>query len=364
MKNLPRRRRFFRVVEGSEESKGDVKDLAIDFLLYGALARNLCKNHGLQPRSWRIDARILHSRSVYSRTTRSSAARRRSQSARRSTRDPITKRASSSQTPATARSARGPVLESLNFVLHGADQKALGHGRQVRRRYADPLQRVQQLLRNGRSDEGRNDGLGIRPHASARASIPIRCTRKRVNGYDPLAVIDATDEKEGDPRCTAKVPQLLEVDDVPRNAVTPRPTPPPTVRRRRSKHGRSMTRSTAYRSKDRRRRRCNARQSSTPSTIAIVPPYDKDLPARRSTRRSRRRMDLDKEPGRQSPPFMFSNQEGSEHGSDEPKLEVLIPKEENPRSKAAHRSNRRCAFDDERQGSSEDEDLRSPRRSL
>jgi 2-oxoisovalerate dehydrogenase E1 component len=81
----------FKVVE--KDFKGGAKDLAIDFLIYGALAEIFAKDYGFN-RGLGGSMHAFSRRSGSCRTTRSSAARATSRSARRSSSASTTSRAS------------------------------------------------------------------------------------------------------------------------------------------------------------------------------------------------------------------------------------------------------------------------------
>lgn len=327
-----------RAVEGSEDKKGDVKDLAINFLLYGALAEIFARttgfNRGLggSMHAFFIPFGILPNNAIVGGAAPVALGAA------------LYKRSCHKKGIVIANSGdgalgRGPVHGIDELRIDGADQKALGHGRQVRRfRHADPLQRIQQLLRNGRSDSGRNDGFGIPARLGAGFNTE-QMHAERVNGYDPLAVIDATERKkkilvDGDG------PALLEV-------MTYRVS------------GHSPSDSSTYRTQeeiDAWKEACPIaayRAKMVKGKIASEAEFDAidEEIVKRMTRICRMatddsispRMDLSKEPDIISS-IMFSNQHvRSMDESREP--EVLMPKEENPRLKQLAAKSR-FAFDE------------------
>ena len=196
---------ILKVVEGKEEVLGNVKELAIDFLLYGALAEVFARttgfNRGLggSMHAFFIPFGIFPNNAIVGGSAGIALGAA------------LYKKSNAKKGIVVANCGdgamgRGPVLEALNIVGDGPDPRALG----PRRRYADPLQYFQQSLRYGRTDRRRNDGLEDGGAASAQASIRSKCTRSASNGYDPLAVIDAFARKK-ELLVRGEGPALLEV---------------------------------------------------------------------------------------------------------------------------------------------------------
>ena len=132
------------------------KDLAIDYLVYGALAEIFGREAGFNKGLGRLDARLLPAVRHLSRTTPSSADPATSRSARRSTSMSTGSPASSSATSATPRPAAARSGKAL--LRHdGPVQETLG--RSASRRTAADHELRQQLLRHGRPAGRRDDGL-------------------------------------------------------------------------------------------------------------------------------------------------------------------------------------------------------------
>ena len=85
-----------------------------------------------------------------------------------------------------------PGVGGHHLRLHGPVPQAVG--RVPRRRAADRLQLHEQLLRHGRPARGRDHGHAV--HRPLRRRRQSRADARRgVNGYNPLAVIDAFERK-------------------------------------------------------------------------------------------------------------------------------------------------------------------------
>ena len=87
-----------------------------------------------------------------------------------------------------------PGVGRHHVLRHGPVPQAVG--RVAGRRPADHVQLHEQLLRHGRPAAAAKPWACSSSRASARASIPEQMHAERVNGYDPLPVIDAFRRKK------------------------------------------------------------------------------------------------------------------------------------------------------------------------
>ena len=88
----------------------------------------------------------------------------------------------------------GPVWEGITFSA--MDQYRTLWDRVARRRPADHFQLHEQFLRHGRPAVRRNDGHAVRIARIGAGVNPEQMHAERVNGYDPLPVIDAFRRKK------------------------------------------------------------------------------------------------------------------------------------------------------------------------
>lgn len=327
-----------RAVEGSEDKKGDVKDLAINFLLYGALAEIFARttgfNRGLggSMHAFFIPFGILPNNAIVGGAAPVALGAA------------LYKRSCHKKGIVIANSGdgalgRGPVMESMNFASMEQIRKLWG----MDGKYDDSGMPILFNVFNnfygmGGQTQGETMGFGIPARLGAGFNTE-QMHAERVNGYDPLAVIDATERKkkilvDGDG------PALLEV-------MTYRVS------------GHSPSDSSTYRTQeeiDAWKEACPIaayRAKMVKGKIASEAEFDAidEEIVKRMTRICRMatddsispRMDLSKEPDIISS-IMFSNQHvRSMDESREP--EVLMPKEENPRLKQLAAKSR-FAFDE------------------
>ena len=315
-----------KVVEGTEDKKGDVKDLAVNFLLYGALAEIFARttgfNRGLggSMHAFFIPFGILPNNAIVGGAAPIALGAA------------LYKRSCHKKGIVIANSGdgalgRGPVMESMNFASMEQIRKLWG----MDGKYDDSGMPILFNVFNnfygmGGQTQGETMGFGIPARLGAGFNMD-QMHAERVNGYDPLAVIDATERKkktllDGDG------PALLEV-------MTYRVS------------GHSPSDSSTYRTQeeiDAWKEACPIaayRAKMVKGKIASEEEFDAidEEIVKRMTRicamatddEKSPRMDLSKEPDIISS-IMFSNEHRkSMDESREP--EVLIPKEENPRLK-------------------------------
>lgn len=315
-----------KVVEGTEDKKGDVKDLAVNFLLYGALAEIFARttgfNRGLggSMHAFFIPFGILPNNAIVGGAAPIALGAA------------LYKRSCHKKGIVIANSGdgalgRGPVMESMNFASMEQIRKLWG----MDGKYDDSGMPILFNVFNnfygmGGQTQGETMGFGIPARLGAGFNME-QMHAERVNGYDPLAVIDATERKkktllDGDG------PALLEV-------MTYRVS------------GHSPSDSSTYRTQeeiDAWKEACPIaayRAKMVKGKIASEEEFDAidEEIVKRMTRicamatddEKSPRMDLSKEPDIISS-IMFSNEHRkSMDESREP--EVLIPKEENPRLK-------------------------------
>ena len=208
-------------------------------------------------------------RSASIRTTRSSAARARSRLARRSSSASTASPASSSRTSATRRSAAVRSGKGITFSAMDQYRKlwdaSLGGGLPI----------IFNCMNNfyGMGGQPLGETMGVQSIARLGAGVnPEQMHAERVNGYDPLPVIDAFRRKrqvlqEGRGRsCSTRSPIA--------SAATRRPTRRATGRRKRSSAGSRPIRSAPSASKllDARRARRTTRSTSAKAEIEVDDP--------------------------------------------------------------------------------------------
>ncbi len=197
------------VVEKKHEKKGDIRDLAIDFLLYGALAEIFARttgfNRGLggSMHAFFIPFGIFPNNAIVGGAAPVALGAA------------LYKRANHKKGIVIANSGdgalgRGPVLESLNFSSMDQITKLWG----MDGKYSDGGMPILFNVFNnfygmGGQTQGETMGFGI-PARLGAGFNPDQMHAERVNGYDPLAVIDATTRKK-ELLTTGKGPALLEV---------------------------------------------------------------------------------------------------------------------------------------------------------
>ena len=330
--------RILKVVEGQEEIKGNIKELAVDFLLYGALAEIFARTTGFNEglggsmHAFFIPFGIFPNNAIVGGAAPVALGAA------------LYKRANKKKGIVIANfgdgaCGRGPVLESFN--MSGMDQ-------------------IRQLW--GETDNGNNPGLPILFNIfnnfygmggqtmgetmafgmAARLGAgfnPEQMHAERVNGYDPFAVIDAVTRKK-ELLLRGEGPALLDV-------VTYRTS------------GHSPSDASTYRSEEEIDEWSKAdaikayKEKLIIGGVASSEEFDAmdESIIRRMTKICRLavddkispRMDLDKEPDAIAR-IMYSNghKKTMEEGR-EP--EVLMPKEDNPRVKSL-RVKSRWAFDE------------------
>ena len=200
---------ILKVVEAKHEKKGDIRDLAIDFLLYGALAEIFARttgfNRGLggSMHAFFIPFGIFPNNAIVGGAAPVALGAA------------LYKRANHKKGIVIANSGdgalgRGPVLESLNFSSMDQITKLWG----MDGKYDDGGMPILFNVFNnfygmGGQTQGETMGFGI-PARLGAGFNPDQMHAERVNGYDPLAVIDATTRKK-ELLTTGKGPALLEV---------------------------------------------------------------------------------------------------------------------------------------------------------
>ena len=200
---------ILKVVEGKEENKGNVRDLAIDFLLYGALAEIFARttgfNRGLggSMHAFFIPFGIFPNNAIVGGAAPVALGAA------------LYKRANHKKGIVVANSGdgalgRGPVLEALNMAsmrqiteLWGMDGKYSDEGMPI----------LFNVFNNFYGMGGQTQGETMGFDMPARLGAGFSASQlhaERVNGYDPLAVIDATTRKK-ELLLAGKGPALLEV---------------------------------------------------------------------------------------------------------------------------------------------------------
>ncbi|MBQ3707660.1 MAG: dehydrogenase [Clostridia bacterium] len=186
---------ILKVVEGRQSKPGDVKDLAKDFLLYGALAEIFARTTGFNKglggsmHAFFIPFGIFPNNAIVGGAAPIALGAA------------LYKRANHKKGIVVANSGdgalgRGPVLESLNFAsmdqitkLWGMDGKYSDEGMPI----------LFNVFNNFYGMGGQTMGETMGYHNPARLAAgfnPTEMHAEKVNGYDPLAVIDATSRKK------------------------------------------------------------------------------------------------------------------------------------------------------------------------
>lgn len=317
---------ILRVVEGKQEKQGDVKELAVDFLLYGALeeifARTTGFNKGLggSMHAFFIPFGIFPNNAIVGGAAPVALGAA------------LYKRSNHKKGIVIANSGdgalgRGPVLEALNMASMDQIRKLWG----MDGKYEDGGMPILFNVFNnfyGMGGQTRGETMGFDIAARLGAGFsPDMLHAEKVNGYDPLAVIDATQRKK-ELLLKGEGPAMLEV-------ATYRVS------------GHSPSDSSTYRSEEEIEEWKAAcpiaayRKKMVEGGIATEEEFDaieSDI-IKRITKICRMsideeispRMDLDSQPDIISS-IMFSNQSVPSMDPDR-EAEVLIPKEENPRIK-------------------------------
>lgn len=329
---------ILKVVEGKQVKQGDIKEMAVDFLLYGALAEIFARttgfNRGLggSMHAFFIPFGIFPNNAIVGGAAPVALGAA------------LYKRSNHKKGIVVANSGdgalgRGPVLESLNFAsmdqitkLWGMDGKYDNGGMPIL------FNVFNNFYGMGGQTMGETMGFGS-PARLAAGFNPDEMHAEKVNGYDPLAVIDATMRKK-ELLVNGKGPALLEV-------ATYRVS------------GHSPSDSSTYRTPE----EIEAWKAACPiaaykakmikgkvATAEEFAAIDEDI-VNRITKIIKLaiddevspRMDLSKQPDMISS-LMFSN--GNVKSMDESREpEVLLPKEENPRVKQLA-TKLRYAFDE------------------
>ena len=192
------------VVEGKEEVKGDVKDLAIDFLLYGALAEIFARrtgfNRGLggSMHAFFIPFGIFPNNAIVGGSAAIALGAA------------LYKRSNHKKGIVIANSGdgalgRGPVLEALNMSSMDQIKQLWGEGGGM------PI--LFNVFNNFYGMGGQTKGETMAWGQAARVGAgvnPDQMHAESVNGYDPLAVIDAT-TRQKDLLLRGEGPAMLEV---------------------------------------------------------------------------------------------------------------------------------------------------------
>ncbi len=329
---------ILRVVEGKQENQGDVKELAVDFLLYGALAEIFARTTGFNKglggsmHAFFIPFGIFPNNAIVGGAAPVALGAA------------LYKRSNHKKGIVIANSGdgalgRGPVLEALNMASMDQIRKLWG----MDGKYADGGMPILFNVFNnfyGMGGQTRGETMGFDIAARLGAGFnPDMLHAEKVNGYDPLAVIDATQRKK-ELLLKGEGPALLEV-------ATYRVS------------GHSPSDSSTYRSAEEIEEWKAAcpiaayRKKLVEGGIAAEAEFDAieaDI-IKRITKICRMaideeispRMDLDSQPDIISS-IMFSNQSVPSLDPDR-QADVLIPKEENPRVKQIA-GKARYAFDD------------------
>lgn len=329
---------ILKVVEGKQEKQGDVKELAIDFLLYGALAEIFARTTGFNKglggsmHAFFIPFGIFPNNAIVGGAAPVALGAA------------LYKRSNHKKGIVIANSGdgalgRGPVLEALNMASMDQIRKLWG----MDGKYDDGGMPILFNVFNnfyGMGGQTRGETMGFDIAARLGAGFnPDMLHAEKVNGYDPLAVIDATQRKK-ELLIKGEGPAMLEV-------ATYRVS------------GHSPSDSSTYRSQEEIEEWKAAcpiaayRSKMVAGGIATEEEFDaieEDI-IKRITKICRMsideeispRMDLDSQPDIISS-IMFSNQSvPSMDPQREP--EVLMPKEENPRLKQIA-SKARYAYDE------------------
>lgn len=200
---------ILRVVEGKQTKQGDVRELAKDFLLYGALAEIFARTTGFNKglggsmHAFFIPFGIFPNNAIVGGAAPIALGAA------------LYERANHKKGIVIANSGdgalgRGPVLESLNFSsmdqitkLWGMDGKYSNEGMPI----------LFNVFNNfyGMGGQTMGETMGFTSPARLAAGFnPTEMHAEKVNGYDPLAVIDATTRKK-EILLAGQGPALLEV---------------------------------------------------------------------------------------------------------------------------------------------------------
>ena len=186
---------ILKVVEGKQAKPGDVKDLAKDFLLYGALAEIFARTTGFNKglggsmHAFFIPFGIFPNNAIVGGAAPIALGAA------------LYKRANHKKGIVVANSGdgalgRGPVLESLNFASMDQITKLWGMGG----KYSDEGMPILFNVFNnfyGMGGQTMGETMGFtNPARLAAGFTPTQMHAEKVNGYDPLAVIDATTRKK------------------------------------------------------------------------------------------------------------------------------------------------------------------------
>ena len=186
---------ILKVVEGRQAKPGDVKDLAKDFLLYGALAEIFARTTGFNKglggsmHAFFIPFGIFPNNAIVGGAAPIALGAA------------LYKRANHKKGIVVANSGdgalgRGPVLESLNFASMDQITKLWGMGG----KYSDEGMPILFNVFNnfyGMGGQTMGETMGFTSPARLAAGFtPSEMHAEKVNGYNPLAVIDATKRKK------------------------------------------------------------------------------------------------------------------------------------------------------------------------
>ena len=186
---------ILKVVEGKQAKPGDVKDLAKDFLLYGALAEIFARTTGFNKglggsmHAFFIPFGIFPNNAIVGGAAPIALGAA------------LYKRANHKKGIVVANSGdgalgRGPVLESLNFSSMDQITKLWG----MDGKYSDEGMPILFNVFNnfyGMGGQTMGETMGFTNPARLAAGFnPTQMHAEKVNGYDPLAVIDATKRKK------------------------------------------------------------------------------------------------------------------------------------------------------------------------
>ena len=329
---------ILKVVEGKQAKPGDIKDLAKDFLLYGALAEIFARTTGFNKglggsmHAFFIPFGIFPNNAIVGGSAPIALGAA------------LYKRSCHKKGIVIANSGdgalgRGPVLESLNFSsmdqitkLWGMDGKYSNDGMPI----------LFNCFNNfyGMGGQTMGETMGFTNPARLAAGFnPTQLHAEKVNGYDPLAVIDATTRKK-ELLVNGEGPAMLEV-------ATYRVS------------GHSPSDSSTYRTQEEieawkeacpiaaYRRKMVEGKVATEEEFAAI---DEEI-IERTTKIIKLaiddeispRMDLEKDPAMISGIMFSNNHVKSMDTTREP--EVLLPKEEDPRVKQISTKSR-YAFDE------------------
>ncbi len=200
---------ILKVVEGKQEKQGDVKELAIDFLLYGALAEIFARTTGFNKglggsmHAFFIPFGIFPNNAIVGGAAPVALGAA------------LYKRSNHKKGIVIANSGdgalgRGPVLEALNMASMDQIRKLWG----MDGKYDDGGMPILFNVFNnfyGMGGQTRGETMGFDIAARLGAGFnPDMLHAEKVNGYDPLAVIDATQRKK-ELLIKGEGPAMLEV---------------------------------------------------------------------------------------------------------------------------------------------------------